>query len=175
METRAGTAMGRSRAPPLPTSSPNAHGTRAGRATPSHLADMDSTRIARPDGAPGLGASHAGTTRGAARRCRALVLVQEGAAPFIPPLQGSFPIFWRCHLSLSTFPRCGQAIAVIDDALFVHGGNTGAFNSYGYDPAPWTNDPLPLSLSTPFDPSAHPRQYASGFQSVSAPQGAAFA
>lgn len=72
-------------------------------------------------------------------------------------------------------PRWGQAIAVIDDALFVYGGKTDPFNTYGYDSAPWTNDLFSLSLSTPFDPSAPPWQYVSGSQNSSTSQGTALA
>ncbi len=63
--------------------------------------------------------------------------------------------------------RWGQAIAVINDALFVYGGKTDPYNSYGYSSAPWNNDLLFLSLSTPFDPSAPPWQYISGSQNPS--------
>lgn len=63
--------------------------------------------------------------------------------------------------------RWGQATAVINDALFVFGGKTDPYNSYGYTSAPWNNDLLSLSLSTPFDPSAPPWQYVSGSQNTS--------
>lgn len=76
---------------------------------------------------------------------------------------------------ISTLPRWGQAIAVIDDTLFVYGGKTDPYNSYGYASAPWNNDLLSLSLSTPFDPSAPPWQYVSGSQNTSTSQGTALA
>jgi hypothetical protein len=65
--------------------------------------------------------------------------------------------------------RWAQAVAVIDDSLFVYGGKTDQYNAYGYDSAPWTNDLLFLSLSTSFDPSNPPWQYVSGSQDASIP------
>ena len=45
--------------------------------------------------------------------------------------------------------RWGQAIAVVNEALFVFGGKTDPYNSYGYTSAPWNNDlPLPFPLHT---------------------------
>lgn len=72
-------------------------------------------------------------------------------------------------------PRWGQAIAVIDDVLFVYGGKTDPYNSYGYTSAPWNNDLLSLSLTTSFDPSAPPWQYIAGSQNASSPQGTTLA
>jgi hypothetical protein len=53
--------------------------------------------------------------------------------------------------------------------LFVYGGKTDPYNTYGYDSAPWNNDLLFLPLSTPFDPSNPPWQYLSGSQNPSVP------
>jgi hypothetical protein len=72
--------------------------------------------------------------------------------------------------------RWGQAIAVVNDALSVFGGKTDPYNSYGYTSAPWNNDLLFLSLSTPFDLSVPPWQYISGAQNTSvSSQGSALA
>ena len=77
----------------------------------------------------------------------------------------------HCHLF-----RWGQAIAIINDALFVFGGKTDPYNTYGYTSAPWNNDLLFLSLSTQFDPSSPPWQYISGSQNSStSSQGSAVA
>jgi len=56
---------------------------------------------------------------------------------------------------------------VINDVLFVYGGKTDLYNSYGYNSAPWTNDLLFLSLSTSFDPSNPPWEYISGSENTS--------
>ncbi|KAI9460749.1 hypothetical protein F5148DRAFT_1286788 [Russula earlei] len=65
-------------------------------------------------------------------------------------------------LAYTSAPRWAQAVAVINDALFVYGGKTDPYNAYGYNAAPWNNDLLYLSLSAPFDPSNPPWQYISG-------------
>jgi hypothetical protein len=62
--------------------------------------------------------------------------------------------------------RWAQAVAVINDALFVYGGKIDQYNAYGYNSAPWTNDLLFLSLSTAFNPSQPPWQYVSGSQNA---------
>ena len=51
--------------------------------------------------------------------------------------------------------------------MFLYGGKTDQYNTFGYDSAPWNNDLLFLSLSTAFDPSAPPWQYVSGSQNAS--------
>ena len=72
--------------------------------------------------------------------------------------------------------RWGQAVAIVNNALFVFGGKTDPYNTYGYASAPWNNDLLFLSLSTQFDPSAPPWQYISGSQdSSTSSQGTAVA
>jgi hypothetical protein len=68
-------------------------------------------------------------------------------------------------------PRWGQAAAVINDALFIHGGKTDEFNSYSYDSAPTNNDLLYLPLSSPFDPFAPPWQLISSSSNPSSSQG----
>ncbi|KAI0067255.1 hypothetical protein BV25DRAFT_1834986 [Artomyces pyxidatus] len=64
-------------------------------------------------------------------------------------------------------PRWGQAVAVVNDALFVYGGKTDQYNEFQYLSAPWNNDLLYLSLSSPFDPTVPPWQYVSGSQNAS--------
>ena len=90
------------------------------------------------------------------------------------PLRCLFPsikvgsvLFGALSPSHCQLVRWGQATAVVNDALFVFGGKTDPYNSYGYTSAPWNNDLLFLSLSTPFDPSAPPWQYLSGSQNTS--------
>lgn len=51
--------------------------------------------------------------------------------------------------------------------MFLYGGKTDQYNTFGYDSAPWNNDLLFLSLSTAFDPSVPPWQYVSGSQNAS--------
>jgi len=71
--------------------------------------------------------------------------------------------------------RWGQATAVINDALFIHGGKTDQFNSYSYTSAPSNNDLLFLSLSASFDPSSPPWQLVSSSTNLSTSQGPALA
>ncbi|KAG6851143.1 hypothetical protein H0H93_001023 [Arthromyces matolae] len=61
-------------------------------------------------------------------------------------------------VSYDPLPRWGQAVAIINDRLFVHGGKTDPYNSYGYTSAPNSNDLLSLSLSTSFSTSSPPWQ-----------------
>lgn len=72
-------------------------------------------------------------------------------------------------------PRWGQAVALVNDVLFVHGGRTDPYNEYSYTSAPVDNDLLFLSLSSSFDPSSPPWQYVGGSSNSSAPQGPAVA
>jgi hypothetical protein len=69
--------------------------------------------------------------------------------------------------------RWGQAVAVINDVLFVHGGRTDESNLYSYDSAPTNNDVLYLPLSSPFDPASPPWLLIS--DSSSSPPGPAVA
>ncbi|RDB26194.1 Adagio protein 2 [Hypsizygus marmoreus] len=58
-------------------------------------------------------------------------------------------------------PRWGQAAVAINNALFIHGGKTDQYNSYGYSSAPTSNDLLYLPLSAGFDSSSPPWQLLS--------------
>ncbi|KAI0264356.1 hypothetical protein BC834DRAFT_844030 [Gloeopeniophorella convolvens] len=82
-----------------------------------------------------------------------------------------FLLFTQVTADYTAVPRWAQAVAVVNDALFVYGGKTDQFNEIGYDSAPWNNDVLFLSLSTTFDPMEPPWQYVSGSQNSSASQG----
>ena len=73
----------------------------------------------------------------------------------------------QSHAFTTTLYRWAQAVAIINDALFVYGGKTDQYNAYGYDSAPWNNDLLFLSLSSPFDSSDPPWEYISGSQNAS--------
>ncbi|KAI8980072.1 hypothetical protein BD414DRAFT_421167 [Trametes punicea] len=72
-------------------------------------------------------------------------------------------------------PRWGQAVALVNDALFVHGGRTDQYNSYGYSSAPVNNDILLLPLNATFDISSPPWEYVSGCSNCSSSQGPAVA
>ncbi|KAH9886999.1 hypothetical protein C8Q73DRAFT_668950 [Cubamyces lactineus] len=72
-------------------------------------------------------------------------------------------------------PRWGQAVVLVDDALFVQGGRTDQYNSLGYSSALVNNDILLLPLNTTFDISAPPWQYVSGCSNCSSSQGPAVA
>ncbi|KAI0635628.1 hypothetical protein C8Q77DRAFT_582207 [Trametes polyzona] len=72
-------------------------------------------------------------------------------------------------------PRWGQAAALVNDVLFVHGGRTDQFNAYGYSSAPVNNDILLLPLNATFDLSSPPWQYVSGCSNCSSSQGPAVA
>lgn len=67
--------------------------------------------------------------------------------------------------------RWGQATAVINNHLFLHGGKTDQFNSFSYTAAYTNNDLLHLDLSQSFDPSSPPWQYIAGSENSSTPQG----
>ena len=58
--------------------------------------------------------------------------------------------------SVLSYHRWGQAVALLNSSLFVHGGKTDQFNSYSYTSAPNTNDLLYLSLTTSFSAASPP-------------------
>ncbi|KAG6862507.1 hypothetical protein C0995_000055 [Termitomyces sp. Mi166 len=70
-------------------------------------------------------------------------------------------------VSYDPVPRWGQATILINNALFVHGGKTDPYNSYGYTSAPNNNDVLYLSLSSSFSTSSPPWQLLSNASSHS--------
>ncbi|KAG6910842.1 hypothetical protein DXG01_007157 [Tephrocybe rancida] len=70
-------------------------------------------------------------------------------------------------VSYELVPRWGQATVSINNALFVHGGKTDPYNSYGYTSAPNNNDTLYLSLSSSFDASSPPWQLLNASQAFS--------
>lgn len=72
-------------------------------------------------------------------------------------------------------PRWGQAIAVLNDCLFVHGGKTDEYNSYSYRQAPTNNDLLYLSLSSTFNLTSPPWELISSSSETSTSQGPAVA
>ncbi|KAJ3483887.1 hypothetical protein NLI96_g6004 [Meripilus lineatus] len=72
-----------------------------------------------------------------------------------------------------SLPRWGQAAALVQDTLFVHGGRVDNYNSYSYSSAPVSNDLLSLSLSKSFDPSSPSWQYISGCSTCPSPSGPA--
>ncbi|OCB85286.1 hypothetical protein A7U60_g7591 [Sanghuangporus baumii] len=68
-------------------------------------------------------------------------------------------------------PRWGQAVAVVDNLLYVYGGKTDEFGSYSYTSAPTTNDLFTLDLSQGFDPTSPPWNYVCGSEDSSSRQG----
>ncbi|GJE94620.1 hypothetical protein PsYK624_107910 [Phanerochaete sordida] len=75
----------------------------------------------------------------------------------------------------AAIPRWGQAVALVQDTLYIHGGRTDPYNSFSYTSAPPNNDLLSLSLTLSFDPSSPPLQYVSGCSSCASSQGPAVA
>ncbi|EMD33990.1 hypothetical protein CERSUDRAFT_159368 [Gelatoporia subvermispora B] len=73
----------------------------------------------------------------------------------------------------TAIPRWGQAAALVDNTLFVHGGRTEQFNSWAYTSAPVSNDLFSLSLSSSFNTSSPPWNYLSGCSNCSSQQGPA--
>ncbi|KAL0579047.1 hypothetical protein V5O48_002940 [Marasmius crinis-equi] len=72
-------------------------------------------------------------------------------------------------------PRWGQAVALVNDALFVHGGFYDPSNSYSYTAAPIIDDLLYLPLSSPFDLSSPPWVLVSSSSNSSTKPGPALA
>ena len=71
--------------------------------------------------------------------------------------------------------RWGQAVAVVDDVLFVQGGRTDKYNQYSYSSAPPVNDMLALPLTSSFSLSSVPWDYVSGCSNCTSSQGPAVA
>jgi hypothetical protein len=81
-------------------------------------------------------------------------------------------------LTLNSSGRCcrwGQAVAVINDALFVYAGKTDEFDSYSYASAPNTNDVIYLSLSSSFSAGSPPWQLVSSSVDATTSQGPSLA
>ncbi|KAH7886407.1 hypothetical protein F5I97DRAFT_1880096 [Phlebopus sp. FC_14] len=57
--------------------------------------------------------------------------------------------------------RWGQAAAVLEDTLYVHGGMTDPYNTYSYTSAPEISDILSLNLSVSFSSASPPWQLLS--------------
>ncbi|KAG7089439.1 hypothetical protein E1B28_011124 [Marasmius oreades] len=72
-------------------------------------------------------------------------------------------------------PRWGQATALVNDALFVHGGFSDPSNAYSYTSAPIINDLLYLPLSSSFDISDPPWVLISSSSNSSTKPGPALA
>ncbi|EGN98753.1 hypothetical protein SERLA73DRAFT_73355 [Serpula lacrymans var. lacrymans S7.3] len=56
----------------------------------------------------------------------------------------------------SPIPRWGQASALLEDVLYIHGGMTDPYNQYSYTSAPPTNELLALPLTSSFNTSLPP-------------------
>lgn len=67
--------------------------------------------------------------------------------------------------------RWGQATALINNILYVHGGKTDEFNAFGYYNAPTNNDLLALSFAENYNTSSPPWQIISSASNTSASQG----
>ncbi|KAF8813335.1 galactose oxidase [Phlegmacium glaucopus] len=82
------------------------------------------------------------------------------------------PSSWVYHVqAYDATPRWGQAIALLNDSLFIHGGKTDPFNSYSYTAAPNTNDLLYLPLTNPFSTASPPWTLVSNSANSSSLQG----
>ncbi|KAJ8693039.1 hypothetical protein PTI98_010290 [Pleurotus ostreatus] len=68
-------------------------------------------------------------------------------------------------------PRWGQSQMLVDEAIFVYGGKTDEFNSFGYTGAPSTNELLILPLSSPFSAAAPPWTLLASSNNESTSQG----
>ncbi|KII85112.1 hypothetical protein PLICRDRAFT_45232 [Plicaturopsis crispa FD-325 SS-3] len=70
---------------------------------------------------------------------------------------GLLSLFWSSAvIAYTPGSRWGQAVAVVNDALFVHGGKSDPYNSYSYTSAPNINDLLYIDLSSSFALSSTP-------------------
>ncbi|KAI0789843.1 hypothetical protein C8Q75DRAFT_806506 [Abortiporus biennis] len=59
-------------------------------------------------------------------------------------------VYDRTLAQSAQVPRWGQAVALLQDTLYVQGGRTDQFNSFSYTAAPVSNDLFSLSLSSSF-------------------------
>ncbi|TFK90688.1 galactose oxidase [Polyporus arcularius HHB13444] len=69
--------------------------------------------------------------------------------------------------------RWGQAAALVNDVLYIHGGRTDQYNAYGYSSAPVNNDILFLPLNSSFELSSPPWEYVAGCSNCTTSQGPA--
>ena len=75
-----------------------------------------------------------------------------------------------CRLdSVLKYYRWGQAVALLNSSLFIHGGKTDQFNSYSYTSAPNTNDLLYLPLTSSFSAASPPWILVSNSTNSSSP------
>lgn len=74
-----------------------------------------------------------------------------------------------------SYHRWGQAVALLNNSLFVHGGKTDQFNSYSYTSAPNTNDLLYLPLTSSFSTASPPWTLVSNSTNSSSLQGPSLA
>lgn len=71
--------------------------------------------------------------------------------------------------------RWGQAVVIVDDSLYVHGGMSDPYNQYSYTAAPTTNNVLFLSLKDEFAVNSPPWELVSGSDNSSTSQGPSIA
>lgn len=81
----------------------------------------------------------------------------------------------RMSISSDLCHRWGQAVALVEDVLYIHGGRTDPYNSFSYTSAPVSNDLFSLSLTSAFDLASPNFQYVGGCSNCSSPQGPAVA
>ena len=74
-----------------------------------------------------------------------------------------------------TLFRWGQAAALVEQTLYIHGGRTDPYNQYSYSAAPPNNDLLALSLDSSFNTSSPPFDYVGGCSNCSSSSGPAVA
>ena len=68
-----------------------------------------------------------------------------------------------------SYHRWGQAVALLNDSLLIHGGKTDQFNAYSYTSAPNTNDLLYLPLTSSFSAASPPWILVSNSTNSSSP------
>ena len=76
---------------------------------------------------------------------------------------------------LTTASRWGQAAALVNDVLYIHGGRIDQYNQYAYSSAPVNNDILYLPLNSSFELSSPPWEYVAGCANCTTSQGPAVA
>jgi hypothetical protein len=76
----------------------------------------------------------------------------------------------NCRLSsVLSYHRWGQAVALLNNSLLIHGGKTDQFNLYSYTSAPNTNDLLYLPLTSSFSAESPPWILVSNSPNSSSP------
>ena len=78
-------------------------------------------------------------------------------------------IYLQIRFCPKNYHRWGQAVALLNRSLLIHGGKTDQFNSYSYTSAPNTNDLLYLPLTSSFLAASPPWVLVSNSTNSSSP------